>query len=93
MWNYLLQLNKDEGITIFFTTHYLEEAEKMAQRIAIIDHGKIVASGTAPELRQQTGTTSLEEAFLKLTGSEIRDEEGPSNSLMMRHRMHAGGRR
>lgn len=93
MWNYLRQLNKDEGITIFFTTHYLEEAEKMAGRIAIIDRGKIVALGTSPELKQQTGTDSLEEAFLSLTGSAIRDEESGNDSFLMRRRMHAGGRR
>ena len=94
MWNYLTELNKTEGITIFFTTHYLEEAEKMAQRIAIIDHGKIVAAGTSPELRKQTGTDSLEEAFLKLTGESIRDEDAEAGSSMRaHHNMWRGGRR
>lgn len=94
MWAYLKDLNKTEGITIFFTTHYLEEAEKMADRIAIIDVGKIIASGTASELKQQTGTASLEEAFLKLTGNEIRDEGADgAAALRTRHMMHAGGRR
>ncbi len=93
MWSYLTQLNKEEGITIFFTTHYLEEAEKMAQRIAIIDHGKIVAAGAAAELRQQTGTGSLEDAFLKLTGDAIREEDAGSSDLRARHMMHAGGKR
>lgn len=94
MWNYLTELNKTEGITIFFSTHYLEEAEKMAQRIAIIDHGKIVAAGTSLELREQTSTRSLEEAFLKLTGDAIRDEEADaSSSLRAQHMMHAGGKR
>jgi len=54
-------------MTIFLTTHYMEEAEKIANRIAIIDHGKIVSIWTSKELKQKTGTDSLEEAFLKLT--------------------------
>ena len=75
MWNYLLELNKKEGITVFFTTHYMEEAEKVAQRIAVIDHGKIIETGTTEELLSRTKTTSLEEAFLSLTGKVIREEE------------------
>jgi len=86
MWNYLLNLNKEKQITIFFTTHYMEEAEKMAQRIAIIDHGKIIAGGTAEELKQQTKKTSLEEAFLELTGKVIREEEVGSTEIMRQHR-------
>jgi ABC-2 type transport system ATP-binding protein len=52
----------------------MDEAERVAQRIAIIDHGRIVAQGTADALKQQTGTQSLEAAFLALTGTTIRDE-------------------
>jgi len=74
LWNYVKKLSQNEGMTIFFTTHYLDEAEDVAQRIAIIDHGKIVASGTTRQLTKQTKTKSLEEAYLKLTGEEIRDE-------------------
>lgn len=85
LWDYLRDLNKREGTTIFFTTHYMEEAEKMAQRIAIIDKGKIVAEGTSTELRELTLTDSLEEAFLKLTGKDIRDEH-PSYNNHFKHR-------
>src|SRR5258706_16305625 len=67
MWQYVQNSNKQNGMTIFFTTHYLEEAEKVAQRIAIIDHGKIIVQGTAKQLRDQTKTKTLEEAFLALT--------------------------
>src|SRR3989338_4683119 len=75
IWTYLKQLNKEEGITIFFTTHYLEEAEKTASRIAIIDHGRIVAQGTATEIKKQTKRAeTLEEAFLILTGHGMREE-------------------
>ena len=75
IWNYIKELNQKEKTTIFFTTHYMEEAEKVAQRIAIIDHGQIVAQGSAQELEKQTKTQSLEEAFIALTGYEIREEE------------------
>ncbi len=75
LWNYVKELNRLKGMTIFFTTHYLGEAEDVAQRIAIIDHGKIVAIGTVEELRAKTGgTRDLEEAYLILTGKEVRDE-------------------
>lgn len=74
LWDYVRKLSKNEGMTIFFTTHYLDEAEAVAERIAIIDHGKIIATGTAQGLARQTKTNSLEEAYLKLTGEGIRDE-------------------
>jgi len=61
-------------VTVFLTTHYMEEAERVAHRIAIIDHGKIVAQGTSAELKEQTKADSLEQAFLALTGSTIREE-------------------
>ncbi len=80
LWDYVEKLSKSEGMTIFFTTHYLDEAEAVAGRIAIIDHGKIVATGTAKELAKQTGTKTLEEAYLELTGRTVRDETSLSNN-------------
>jgi ABC-2 type transport system ATP-binding protein len=56
----------------------MDEAERVAHRIAIIDHGAIVAQGTAAELKAQTQTDSLEGAFLALTGSSLRDESSSS---------------
>ncbi len=84
IWEYLKKMNKEEGTTVFLTTHYMEEAEKVSSRIAIIDHGKIIAQGTSEELKKSTKTNSLEEAFLKLTGSEIR-EETVKNQVMTGH--------
>src|SRR6202167_3924370 len=46
LWNHVKNLNQTEGVTVFLTTHYMDEAERVAQRIAIIDHGAIVALGT-----------------------------------------------
>lgn len=80
LWNYVRKLSQTEGMTIFFTTHYLDEAEDVAERIAIIDHGKIVATGTTDELKKLTGTKSLEAAYLKLTGDTLRDETSEDNN-------------
>ncbi len=77
---YIKHLNEKENITVFFTTHYMEEAEKIADRIAIIDHGKIIAQGTATELKRSTKADSLEKAFLALTGKDIR-EEAPASGF------------
>ncbi len=51
IWDYIQRLRKEENITIFLTTHYMDEAEALADRIAIIDHGKIVTEGTPDELK------------------------------------------
>jgi len=75
LWTHVRALNEGEGVTVFLTTHYMDEAERVAQRIAIIDHGRIVAMDTPAGLKQQTQTDSLEEAFLRLTGTTIREEE------------------
>lgn len=86
IWHYIQKLNKSEGITVFFTTHYMDEAAKVADKVAVIDHGKIVKIGTVSELLKSTGKKSLEEAFLALTGHEIRDESvGAHEQFRMRH--------
>jgi ABC-2 type transport system ATP-binding protein len=91
MWDYIRELNKNEGVTVFFTTHYMEEADRAASRIAIIDQGKIVALGTSAELKAQTGKDSLEDAFLSLTGRTIREESGAHEVSRMHARIY--GRR
>jgi ABC-2 type transport system ATP-binding protein len=88
LWTHVRHLNQTEGVTVFLTTHYMDEADRVAQRIAVIDHGKIVAQGTPQELKQQTGKDSLEEAFLALTGSTIRDEAAtPADQMRQAARM------
>ncbi len=78
LWTTVKSINETERVTVFLTTHYMDEAERVADRIAIIDHGKIVAMGTPYELKQQTGADSLEAVFLALTGNTIRDEKAGS---------------
>jgi ABC-2 type transport system ATP-binding protein len=84
LWSHVKRLNETENVTVFLTTHYMEEAERVAHRIAIIDHGRIIAQGTSAELKRQTGADSLEKAFLTLTGTSIREEEGGSIVRMRR---------
>jgi ABC-2 type transport system ATP-binding protein len=88
IWAYIKDLNKLERITVFFTTHYMEEADRAADAIVIIDHGKIIAQGSPAKLKSQTKTASLEDAFIKLTGKDIREEESnPLDRMRMRARV------
>lgn len=59
IWDYLERLNRDEHITIFLTTQYMEEADRLCRNLAIIDAGKIVASGTPSELKRQVGEDTI----------------------------------
>jgi ABC-2 type transport system ATP-binding protein len=94
LWTQVKHLNETERVTVFLTTHYMDEAERVAHRIAVIDHGKIVAQGTPAALKAQTNTDSLEQAFLALTGSTIRDERADVAADQMRTmaKMWRGGR-
>jgi ABC-2 type transport system ATP-binding protein len=94
LWTHVKALNAEEGVTVFLTTHYMDEAEKTAQRVAIIDHGRIVAQGSAAELKAQTGAESLEGAFLNLTGTTIRDERSSAaDEMRQMAKMWQGNRR
>jgi len=86
MWNYIKRLSKEEKMTVFFTTHYMEEAEKMAEEVAIIDHGKIVFKEPPSEIKKKTKSKSLEDAFLKLTGHDLREEEASSLEILRAQR-------
>ena len=92
IWSYVGRLNTEEKMTIFFTTHYMEEADRVAHTAAIIDNGKIVARGTPEDLKRQTKTTSLEDSFLALTGKTIREEESTGADRMRMRRKAWGGR-
>lgn len=87
MWSYIEDLNKKEQITVFVTTHYIEEAEKVANKVAIIDNGKIIMQGTSAELKEKTKTDNLEEAFLALTGHDIRPEDAANDMMRMGAKM------
>jgi ABC-2 type transport system ATP-binding protein len=94
LWMHVKKVNEAEKVTVFLTTHYMDEAERVAHRVGVIDHGKLVAVGTPAEIKQQTDSENLEEAFLKLTGSTIRDESaGSADQLRQFAKMWQGGRR
>jgi len=82
LWNHVKRVNEAERVTVFLTTHYMDEADRVAHRIGVIDHGKLVAQGTPAEIKRQTNSQSLEDAFLALTGSRIRDEDASSTDQM-----------
>ncbi len=67
LWHYVERINA-EGTTVLLTTHYLEEAEQLCDRIAFINDGRIVAQGTSHELAAEYGVASLEDAYLELVG-------------------------
>jgi len=93
LWDYVRRINKKEKMTVFFTTHYMSEAEQIAGRIAIIDHGEIVTTGSPKELKKQTKSKTLEEAFLRLTGKTIREESAGVIDHLRQGRRMWGGRR
>jgi ABC-2 type transport system ATP-binding protein len=84
LWTHVKNLNAKEKTTVFLTTHYMDEADRVAHRIAIMDHGAIVAIGTSAELKARTNTDSLEAAFLALTGTSLRDESASSTDNLRR---------
>jgi ABC-2 type transport system ATP-binding protein len=95
IWSYIKKMSQEERVTVFFTTHYMEEADRVADQVAVIDHGKIVAQASPAELKERTKTATLEDAFIALTGHKIRDEESSSTDRMrmMRRAWRGGGRR
>ncbi len=74
IWGHIRELN-EQGMTIFLTTHFMEEAEALCERIAIMDRGQIVTSGSPAELMKKHAAKNLEEVFLKTTGSNLANEE------------------
>jgi ABC-2 type transport system ATP-binding protein len=82
LWTHVQRITQDERVTVFLTTHYMEEAERVAHSIAIIDHGVIIAQGTPQELREQTNSDTLELAFLAFTGSRMREEAASQTTVL-----------
>ena len=73
--SFLEDLRRREGTTILLTTHDMAEAERLCARIGFLAHGKLVAEGTANDLKARAQTTNLDDAFIKLTGEELLKEE------------------
>ena len=73
--SFLEDLQAREGTTILLTTHDMAEAERLCARIGFLAHGKLVAEGTATQLMQLAGTATLDDAFIRLTGEELAEEE------------------
>jgi ABC-2 type transport system ATP-binding protein len=69
-WEYIGAL-KDQGKTVILTTHYIEEAQALSDRVGIIDYGELIALGTPAELMAENDAEDLESVFLKITGRRI----------------------
>jgi ABC-2 type transport system ATP-binding protein len=91
VWKHLLELREKFRMTIFFSTHYMEEAEEVADRVAIMQKGSIAAIGTIEELKKETKKkdATLEDAFIYFTGTSIQE----SGNLRDIKRMRATERR
>jgi ABC-2 type transport system ATP-binding protein len=74
IWDYLQKLGADHGTTIFLTTHYMDEADYLCDRISIIDKGKLVITDLPKQLKEKVGGT-LDDVFIHYTGHRIQDEE------------------
>jgi ABC-2 type transport system ATP-binding protein len=72
IWDFVAEL-RDRGKTIILTTHYMEEAEELCDRVGIIDHGRLLALGTPADLKSANGARNLEDVFIQLTGRTIRE--------------------
>ncbi len=70
LWALIRRLRESSGLTVFLTTHYVEEAEP-CDRVAVLDRGRLVALGTPAELKREAGVASLEEVFLARTGHPL----------------------
>lgn len=73
VWDFIRELKK-QGKTIILTTHYMEEAEELCDRVGIIDHGKLIALDSPRKLISKNEVKDLEEVFIKLTGRKIRED-------------------
>jgi ABC-2 type transport system ATP-binding protein len=72
VWDFIREL-KEQGKAIILTTHYMEEAQELCDRVAIIDEGKLIELGAPADLMEKHHAKNLEEVFLKLTGKKLRE--------------------
>jgi ABC-2 type transport system ATP-binding protein len=75
VWEHLFDLRGKFNTTIFFSTHNMEEADEVSDRVAVMNRGKIAATGTADELKARTGKAgaTLEDAFIFFTGNQLQE--------------------
>ncbi|MFI7442402.1 ABC transporter ATP-binding protein [Nonomuraea indica] len=73
VWDHVRDLSR-EGTTVLLATNYMDEADRLCDRLTIIDHGRRVAGGTPAALKDELGVTSLDEVFLRHTGRALREE-------------------
>jgi len=73
VWDFIRD-QKSRGKTVILTTHAMEEAQELCDRVGIIDHGKLIALGTPKQLIAKNGVKNLEEVFIQLTGRNMREE-------------------
>ncbi|MEV0612618.1 ATP-binding cassette domain-containing protein [Nonomuraea sp. NPDC050404] len=79
LWAHIRSLREEKGMTVFLTTHYLDEADALCDRVLIIDHGRIVAEGAPAELK--TGGRTLDDVFLDITGRSLREDNEPAGTV------------
>ena len=87
VWEMITRLRQDYGTTIFLTTHLMDEADALCDRIGIMHKSKLVELGSPKELKEKAGTNSLDDAFIKLTGNQI--ETGGNYRDIQRERQTA----
>jgi ABC-2 type transport system ATP-binding protein len=85
LWEEVGRLARDEGVTVFLTTQYLEEADVLADRVGIIDHGRIVAEGTPESLKAEIGCSTIEALPAKA------EEEGAVATVLERFGARTSG--
>jgi len=73
VWDFVMEL-KDRGKTVLLTTHHMEEAEELCDRVGVIDHGKLIELGSPADLKSKHQARDLEDVFITLTGRKIREE-------------------
>lgn len=73
VWDFIKELKK-QNKTVILTTHYMEEAEELCDRVGIIDYGQLIALGSPEQLKEKFKAKNLEEVFIQLTGRRIREE-------------------